>query len=99
MWCSTAIEYSDYYLMQALMVFPFSITARVTYMSHERENLIHQEMLKADVDVVLSPFFWYHLKRDVKYTLLSLKLQGESRMLLIFFLSFNVRLVKCYLIY
>lgn len=43
--------------------------------------------------------FWYHLKRDVKYTLLSLKLQGESRMLLIFFLSFNVRFVKCYLIY
>lgn len=73
MWCSTAIEYSDYYLVQALMVFPFSITARVTYMSHERENLIHQEMLKADVGVVPSPFFLYHLKRDVKYTLLSLK--------------------------
>lgn len=70
MWCSTAIEYSDYYLVQALMVFPFSITARVTYMSYERENLIHQEMLKADVGVVPSPFFLYHLKRDVKYTLL-----------------------------
>lgn len=57
MWCSTAIEYSDYYLVQALMVFPFSITARVTYMSYERENQIHQEMLTADVGVVPSPFF------------------------------------------
>lgn len=78
MWCSTAIEYSDYYLVQALMVFPFSITARVTCMSYERENLIHQEMLKADVDVVLSPFCWYHLKRDVKYTLLSLKFDSPN---------------------
>lgn len=56
-------------------------------MSCERENLIHQEMLKADVDVVLSRFFIsFEMSREIDTvkTLVTLiyQIQGKSRMLL-----------------